>query len=131
MKTNDEILFLRRESATIKVRTKIVDPTKTAAFATSLKACIFSDITPASLPIAYHILHQLWVFLWRPKSLLHLLYLMSGCNCYLWFPHFFLLIFLEARLIDVNEWSLLYNRERKERRLDEGIMIMVMKGKVV
>ena len=63
MQVDDELLLLRREGASFKVRPQVVNPAEAAALATPLEAGIPGNITPTALPIIQHVVHQLVVFL--------------------------------------------------------------------
>lgn len=64
-----KLFFLRRKSTSLKIRPQVIDPAKATALATSLQPSISSNITPTTLAIFEHVVHELVIFLWRPQAL--------------------------------------------------------------
>ena len=64
---NDEFFLLRWECTTLEVWSQVIDPTKTATFATPLKTSIPSNVTPTPLSICQHVPYEPLIFIWWPQ----------------------------------------------------------------
>lgn len=73
MEVDDEVFLLGREGAALEVGTEVVDPAESAALAAALQPGVPSNVAPAALPVAHHVVYQLFVLLRRPQPLAQLI----------------------------------------------------------
>jgi hypothetical protein len=85
---DDEGFFLGREGASLKVRPQVINPTKATALPAPLEAGISGDITPTTLSVVEHVIHELVILLRRPQPLPKLVVVVVVFPGGIWLPHF-------------------------------------------
>ncbi|URE05244.1 hypothetical protein MUK42_03038 [Musa troglodytarum] len=71
VEVNDDLLLVLGELPPLDVRTEIVGPAESAAFAAPVQPGILRQVSPAPVAMPLDVLHQLLVLLRRPRPLLH------------------------------------------------------------
>ena len=67
MQMKDEVLLLGWECTTLEVRSQVINPTKTATFATPLETSIPCNVTPTPLSICEHVPYEPLIFIRWPQ----------------------------------------------------------------
>lgn len=68
VKLDDEFVFLLSEVTSFEIRPKIVDPSKTAALATSEQTCSLRKGTPTSFSMGFDVGDEALIFFLSPSS---------------------------------------------------------------
>lgn len=78
METNNELIFLWRKVSAFKIGSKIINPSKPAAFAAAVEASGLREGPPGAFAMNIDVTDETFVFLLGPCTLVGVVFLTAG-----------------------------------------------------